>query len=144
MNVLLSIKPEYVKKIREGYKKYEFRRSIFGKKRIVHIKNVYIYSSSPIKKIVARFIIDEIIEDHPEVLWERFKDLSGVKKRDFFNYFQNVDRGFAIKIKRIKFFNEPIDPYSIFPDFVPPQSFRYFKEINLINKKIEDFIFDSN
>ena len=58
MDVILSIKPRYVKEIEKGNKKYEFRKSIFKKK----VKWVYIYSTSPVKKITGRFRIEGIIK----------------------------------------------------------------------------------
>ena len=67
MKVLLSINPEYVEKIFSGEKKYEFRRNIFKRK---NIKSIIIYSTSPVKKVVGEFYIEEIIEDLPEKLWE--------------------------------------------------------------------------
>ena len=62
MDVLLSIKPKYVKSIIEGEKRYEFRKTIFKNR---EINRIYIYSSSPVKKIVASFVIGTILEDHP-------------------------------------------------------------------------------
>jgi hypothetical protein len=44
MDVLLSIKPKYVKPILEGEKKYEFRKVIF---RNPAVSRVFIYSSAP-------------------------------------------------------------------------------------------------
>ena len=61
MNVLLSVKPKYAELIMMGCKKYEFRKVIFSNK---HIDLTYIYSSSPVKKIIGTFRIGDIIEDH--------------------------------------------------------------------------------
>ncbi len=126
MNVLLSIKPKYVREILKGEKKYEFRRSIFRYRE--EIEMVYIYSTSPVKKIVGRFTIDEVIEDHPKNLWESFRDFSGIEGEEFFSYFGDAEKGFAIKIENVEVFKEPIDPKVYIPDFVPPQSFRYIEE----------------
>ena len=46
MNVVLSIKPEYVAEIKAGRKSFEFRKTIFRQK----VKKVYIYASSPVRK----------------------------------------------------------------------------------------------
>ena len=59
MTVLLSIKPDYVEKILDGSKKYEFRKIIFND----NIQRIMIYSSSPVKKIVGFFRRGQIIED---------------------------------------------------------------------------------
>ena len=82
---------------------------------------------------MARFYFNEYIEDHPKEIWEKCKEFSGIEKFEFFKYFGEKKRGFAIKITRLKFFNEPIEPNSVFKDFVPPQSFRYIDDIEQRN-----------
>ena len=62
MNVILSIKPEFVEKIFSGEKQYEYRKILFKQK----VDTVYIYASRPISKIVGEFKIDEILCDTPE------------------------------------------------------------------------------
>ena len=121
MNVLLSIKPKYASQIIEGNKKYEFRKSVFKNR---DLDMVYIYSSSPVKRIVGAFSIKNIIEKHPEQLWGECKDFSGIDKGDFFDYFRGKEKGFAIEIGDVEVF-DPINPKDVIPDFVPPQSFCY-------------------
>ena len=88
--VLLSIKPKYVKDILSGVKQYEFRKQIFKNE---SAKTVFIYSSSPQKKIVACFRVGKIVEGHPDYLWEQFWDVSGVSEQEFFEYFSDRDTG---------------------------------------------------
>ncbi len=123
MNVILSIKPKYVKAILSGEKKYEFRKVIFKDK---NVEWGYIYSSSPIKKIVGRFIVGEIIKDHPRQIWKICQEKSGMGEDDFFTYFNGWQKGYAIKIEDLETM-KLIDPQDIFMDFVPPQSFCYFE-----------------
>lgn len=120
--VLLSIKPKYVKAILDGTKHYEFRKQIF---KTETAKTVFIYSSSPQKKIVACFRVGRIIEGHPEFLWEQFWDVSGISEQEFFEYFSDRDTGYAIRIDDLERFPEPVDPHTMFEQFVAPQSFRY-------------------
>lgn len=122
MDVLLSIKPRYVKSIIEGDKRYEFRKTIFKNR---EINRIYIYSSSPVKKIVGTFEIGGILEDHPVDLWDTVKEFAGIDNRDFFAYFEGKSRAFAIEIQNLQKFNHPIDPYETMPGFVPPQSYCY-------------------
>ena len=126
MNVLLSIKPKYVEEIMNGNKRYEFRKSIFRCREDVEL--VYIYSTSPVKKIVGVFTIETIIEDHPRNLWEKFKEFSGIGDEEFFSYFGRCKKGFAIGIGNVEVFEDPIDPKNFIPGFVPPQSFRYVEQ----------------
>jgi type I restriction enzyme S subunit len=120
--VLLSIKPKYVKEILSGAKQYEFRKQIFKNE---SAKTVFIYSSSPQKKIVACFRVGKIVEGHPDYLWEQFWDVSGLSEEEFFEYFSDRDNGYAIRIDELEQFAEPIDPHAVFERFVAPQSFCY-------------------
>ena len=122
MNVLLSVKPKYANVIISGRKKYEFRKSIFKRE---DIKKMYIYSSSPVKKIIAIVDIVGILSDSPQKLWEQCHIDAGISKREFFSYFKNSDTGYAIKISNVQEFPIPIDPYHLDKDFRPPQSFYY-------------------
>jgi predicted transcriptional regulator len=120
--VLLSIKPKYVKEILSGVKQYEFRKQIF---RNESAKTVFIYSSSPQKKIVACFRVGKIVKGHPDYLWEQFRDVSGLSEEEFFEYFSDRDTGYAIRIDELEQFAEPVDPHAVFERFVAPQSFCY-------------------
>jgi type I restriction enzyme S subunit len=111
-----------------GTKHYEFRRSIFKDS----IDRVFIYETAPVKKVVASFSIDEILEDHPSKLWERCQSVSGIDRESFFEYFKGKETGFAIKIKDLDVFKTPIDPAQAIPDFVAPQSFRYVEQNTFI------------
>lgn len=125
MNVLLSIRPKYVTEIVNGTKKYEFRKSVF--KQRDNVDKVYIYASSPVKRIVGAFTIETIIEEHPEELWRLCKDLSGIAEVEFFDYFRNKEKGYAIEIGVLELF-DPVNPKDHVPDFIPPQSFCYTDE----------------
>lgn len=48
-----------------------------------------------------------------------------MNKKEFFNYFKNLDKGFAIGIEKLNIFDEPIEPNEIISNFSPPQSFCY-------------------
>ena len=122
MNALLSIKPKYVEAIVNGKKRYEFRKFIFKN---TNIEKVYIYSTAPQKRIVGFFRIGRIIEDHPKKLWSQFQNLSGLNPVEFFSYFEDSEKGFAIEILSLEKYENPIDPLSLMPGFMPPQSFYY-------------------
>lgn len=124
MKVLLSIKPKFVEKILNGTKKYEYRKKIFKKSPIV---SVLIYSSSPEKRVVGEFIIEEIIEADLESLWEKTKNFSGINIEVFNEYFQNKDFGYAIKIKDVIKYKTPLSLEKDLNISTPPQSFMYLK-----------------
>lgn len=131
MSVLLSIKPKYVNKIQNGSKLYEFRKVIFKEP----TKEIWVYSSAPVKKIVGKIYVETIIEDSPEVIWANCNKNAGIEKKSFFEYFKGKKKGYAIVIKKFEAFKNPIDPYSENTNFVPPQSYAYLNNIlpTLIN-----------
>lgn len=131
MNVLLSVKPKYAEEILSGRKKYEFRRSVFKKQ---DIERVYIYSSSPVSKIVASFEIEQILNGSPENIWKLCHKYAGISKNDFFAYFKNSAVAYAIEIGNVDNFLNPIDPHHIIEDFKPPQSFYYVPLSFLLNQ----------
>jgi len=53
MKVLLSIKPKYIEKATTGEKQYDFEKTILRNK---NVRKAYIYSISPTKKIVSKFV----------------------------------------------------------------------------------------
>lgn len=124
MNILLSIKPKHAESIIKGQKKYEFRKIIFKEK---HIDTVYLYASSPIKKVIGAFHIGDIVEDKPINLWHQFNEGSGLDEAEFFEYFSDNEIGFAIEIRNVEKYEKPLDPEEVIPGFVPPQSFCYVK-----------------
>ena len=127
MNVLLSIKPKYVEKILDGIKMYEFRKVIPKEP----VKEVFIYSTCPVKRIIGKFRVGEILEDHPSKLWEQVANFSGLEEDEFFKYFEGKQRGYAIKIEDIYTFRQPIDPWKINSDFIAPQSFQYVEDSSI-------------
>ncbi len=122
MQVILSIKPEFAEKIFDGSKKFEFRRVIFKNP---DIKSIIVYASSPVKKVIGEFEIDEILKDDLNCLWQQTQADSGITKDFFFEYFENKLEGFAIKIKSVTRYKEPKclkQDYNL----TPPQSFLYY------------------
>lgn len=123
MKVLLSIKPEYAKRIFDGEKKYEYRTSVFKRN---DVESVVVYATKPIGKVIGEFKIDEIIEDDPRSLWEKTKLYSGIRKKDYMNYFSKRKKGFAIAIKSTSIYDIPLELEELDPKIkYAPQSFRY-------------------
>lgn len=125
MNILLSIKPEFVKDIFEGEKLFEYRRSIF---KMTDISKVVVYATMPIGKIVGEFQIEQIIEDSPQEIWRKTSEVSGLSKKRFDQYFEGKKTGFALQITEPRLYEKPIDPWIHNETFVAPQSFRYIED----------------
>ncbi|AOT72217.1 ASCH domain-containing protein [Geosporobacter ferrireducens] len=125
MKVLLSIKPEYVEKIFNGEKRYEYRKSIFKK----NIDTIVIYSTKPEGKIVGEFKIEDVLHDNVDAIWDKTNEYSGINYTFFKDYFKNRDNAYAIKIGKIKLYDTPLDPKDFSNVFRIPQSFCYIDRV---------------
>ena len=124
MKILLSIKPEFAESILNGYKKFEFRKTIFRNK---EVRAVIIYATMPVGKVIGEFEIEKILSSQPDELWNMTKKYAGIT-RDFFDeYFSERDKGFAIEVKNPLRYDTPIPLNELIPGAVPPQSFRYIR-----------------
>ena len=100
--ILLSIKPRYVKEILSGRKLVEYRKRI---PREDGVRQVLIYASYPVKKVVAEFTVGEYITDTLERLWEQTNEIGGITKECFNDYFDGKDVGCAYRIKNLQRFD---------------------------------------
>lgn len=122
---LISIRPNFANKILSGEKKLEFRRRWTTKP----IEYLVIYSSSPVQRIVAVASIIGVTEGTETALWDLAKERKGgVTRKLIREYFADRETGFAIELGEILKFPERVNPRSKFPNFRPPQSFRYLDE----------------
>lgn len=121
MKVLLSIKPEFVEKILDGTKKYEYRKSMFKRK---DVSTVIIYASYPVKKVVGEFRIKRIISEDVESLWNKTSESSGITKVFYDKYFQQKTMANAIEIGELTKYDNPkeLSDYNV---LYAPQSFCY-------------------
>jgi predicted transcriptional regulator len=121
MKALYSIRPEFVKKLFSGEKRYEYRRTIFRK----DIESIVVYSTKPEGMIVGELIIEKVINDTPESIWSSTKSYAGISQDFFQAYFGDKKEGYAIKIAKAILYDEPIDPIKQDKNFRAPQSFCY-------------------
>lgn len=121
-DVLISIRPQYVKTILNRTKRYEFRTVAPD---IGNIGDVYIYASAPVQRIVASFTASEVIIGPPRSVWERCHEHAGETSEDFFGYFAGHDRANAIVLDYLRKASRPVNPFAIFERFRPPQSYMY-------------------
>lgn len=124
MKVLLSIKPEFVDKIFEGTKTYEFRKTLFRRE---DISSIVIYASAPIQRIVGEFRIMDILSEDVDTLWKKTKEYSGISQEYYLSYFQKKQVAYAIKIGQIIKYKKPkkLSDYNVIH---APQSFCYISD----------------
>lgn len=101
--ILLSIKPRYVQEILVGSKQVEYRKQI---PKDEGVRQVLIYASHPVKKVVAEFTVGGYITDTPERLWSLTHEIGGITKESFDDYFDGKDVGYAYRIENLRRFEE--------------------------------------
>lgn len=121
MRVLLSVKPKFAKRIFDGSKKYEYRKTIFRRQ---DVDGVVVYASSPVKLVIGEFDIEEILHDYVGTLWMKTAANAGLSRDSFFEYFGGRSRGYAIKIKTMRMYHVPLLLNHLMVS-TPPQSFCY-------------------
>lgn len=124
--ILMPINPKYVDEILSKRKKYEYRK-IKAKRN--NVNKIVIYSTSPVKKVVAEVDVNAIIEENPEKLWEMTKNESGITKEFYDHYYQNKNKAIAYKLGNIKIYDKPKNLSDIGINYFP-QSFIYLDDEN--------------
>jgi len=120
-DIVLAIKPKYAKKIYSGEKQFELRR------KLPHslINHVYLYESRPVKKITGCLTLKQVVTGSPDKVWQICAATCGLDKSAFELYCGARQVIYALEISYATKFAEPLDPYTVFPRFVPPQNFIY-------------------
>ena len=135
--IVISINPEYVKKIISGEKKYEYRTKAAKQ----DVDKIIIYETKPVKKIVAEAEILDVLEMAPEELWKETHKESGITKRFFNKYFKDREVAYAYKLGKITVYDTPVELAELGIKNAP-QSFVYLKTslvwLGVLNMKKEN------
>lgn len=122
MKILMSIKPQFIEKIRRGEKKFESRRVL---PRCQEADTIIVYASKPVGKVVGEITVAGYLTLTVDEMWERAKDESGLTREEFFSYFHDKTNAHAIAIESYRDYEQPIPLDVLLPGRVPPQSYCY-------------------
>lgn len=122
--ILLSIKPCYVAEILAGRKTVEYRKRI---PQDDTVRQVLIYSSHPVKRVVAEFTLGGFLTGSPEWLWEQTSEIGGITRDVFDKYFEKKAVAYAYQIEHLQIFEQPklLAAYGM---EIGPQDFCYVEE----------------
>lgn len=104
-DAIISIKPWYANAILNGTKTVELRRRIPS---IPIGTRLWIYSTLPIGAVIGTAIVEKIVKDHPENLWNSYQDQVGVSYSDFQEYFLGTNQAVALILTAVQC-GTPID-----------------------------------
>lgn len=126
--ILLSVQPKFANLIAAGTKLVELRRSWPSQE----VGLIAIYSTSPVKSIIAVSEVKEIVKAAPSRIWTYARNYGGgLTKAELLEYLSGKDEGYAVLLKNVHVFSKPISPTKLIDDFTAPQSFRYLTEKEL-------------
>lgn len=123
--LFVSIKPEFAEKILSKEKSIELRKVR------PHVKPgdyVIIYASAPTMGVVGIARIKQIIELHPQEMWEQYSPMLGIDKQRYDDYFSRLIRAVGIELDSVRSLSTPItlkELRDIDASFHPPQIYRY-------------------
>ncbi len=121
--ILLSIKPEYVERIFEGTKKYEFRKHLAQK----NVSKIVIYSTFPVMRIVGEVQVKETLAMSKTLLWEITKKEAGISRSKYREYFAKSKKAYAYVLGETIVYDIPktLEEFGLSQ---APQSFIYLNE----------------
>ena len=122
--LLMSIKPKYLEKIRDGNKVVEIRKRFNDKWQGCCVT---LYSSRPTQAILGYATIESVKKDTPEGIWSQYGGDIGVTKREFDEYAGSSNQVYAIALKNFESYLNAIDlehiSYLLNYNLRPPQSY---------------------
>lgn len=122
-HILISLDSRHAENIFAGHKRVELRRRTM---RVSPGATVWIYVKLPVGSIVGHARIGEIHSSSPASLWRRYGSVSGLSKREFFEYFGGAERGVALVLERSMRLRSSLSLRSlreVDEGFQPPQFF---------------------
>lgn len=124
MKILLSIRPEYISRIIDGTKGFEYRRQLASKP----VNSILLYATSPVKQIIGEVEITGTKSSSPTKLWDQTKKAAGISRKKYREYFRGCKVAHAYVLGEVKKFDTP-KSISEFGISHAPQSFAYINEI---------------
>ena len=129
--LLLSLKPCYADLVFQGLKRAELRRRI----PCVENRDVFIYVSSPVRRLRGGFRVEHTWRGSPEEVWKEVEGIARVERREFDAYYAGRTVAYALRISEVWEHDVSVDLEVLrgrFSDFVVPQSWRYVKAAELL------------
>lgn len=128
-SVIYPVKKEYIKRIFDGSKAYEFRKAFCKEE----ISSILLYESRGRGMVVGECQITGKICCTPSKMWEQCEDYAGITEKDFFDYFKGCSKACAYVLGDVNIFLEP-KPLSYYGIEHVPQNYVYYTK----NEKSEN------
>lgn len=113
---VFSIRPQYVERILDGRKRWEYRRR---RPRVTTGDLILIYETAPASAIVASARVGDVLDGHMLDVWAETHADGWVEAQDYAAYFEGASRAIAIELTRLSVFTQSLP---LPPGMVAPQS----------------------
>ena len=123
-DILISVKERHASNMLDVSKSVELRRKPLN---ISPGTRVWVYSKLPRGQIQALAVVDEVIADAPEEIWNSYGPQSAISKSEFDTYFAGAEIGYAIVFQEVRPLAPILKLSSIrekISHFHPPQFFK--------------------
>jgi predicted transcriptional regulator len=123
-DILISVEERHASNMLAGNKSVELRRKPLN---ISSGTRVWVYSKLPRGQVQALAVVDEIVADIPEKIWNSYGAQSAISKIEFDAYFANAKIGYAIVFQEVRPLAPILNLSSIrekITHFHPPQFFK--------------------
>lgn len=119
MRVLISISPESLEALKEGRKRWEYRKHMWLR---TDVDTIVVYCSRPVSRVVGEIHVTDILNLPVRELWRRTADGSGITHDEFRDYFRGRFRGYAIEVSQFTEYDQPKEIGEVIPGAFAPTS----------------------
>ncbi|WP_368428345.1 transcriptional regulator [Sulfuricaulis sp.] len=95
-HILISLSRRHADNIFSGRKQVELRRRSMN---VLPGTTVWVYVKLPVGSVVGRAKVGAVHASSPATLWRRFGSISGLSRKEFFDYFEGVAAGVALVLE---------------------------------------------
>ena len=123
--ILIAIKPEYVKLILAGTKRFELRKRSSG---IRGGDILAIYCTRPRSALLATCVVSQVIVGSPTSVYEKVNGSAGIERSRFREYFLGEKQAYAMELEDVTLLDRPISLKELrtrVSRFVVPRSYRF-------------------
>ena len=99
LDIVISVKEEYLMMILNGEKTVELRRKAIN---VPPGSRVWLYAKSPVAHISACATVRQVITTSPNVVWNRYRSEVGITRGEFDSYFAGSTTACAMLLADVR------------------------------------------
>lgn len=125
--LIISVKPEFSKKIFDRSKTIELRKS---EPKSLNGDFLIVYTTHPKREVSGICRVKDVIKLPPAELWSKYSELLGIDEERFFEYYKDSQVAIGIVLGPVRKFKKAISLSKIradYPFFRPPQTYSYLE-----------------